>query len=86
MPWRRPADLLPRGTGSSREARATFDWESLRGGLLVTGAGMGVVFVVLFVLQLAIVALGAFDRAPAAAGVAPAAAPPAAPQAPAEDA
>jgi len=46
----------------------------------VTGAGMGVVFVVLFLLQITIRALGAFDRAPAPAEAAPVPAAPAAAQ------
>jgi len=43
----------------------------------VTGAGMGVVFAVLVLLQIAIKGLGAFDRVPVPAEAAPSAAVPA---------
>ncbi|NQU97040.1 MAG: OadG family protein [Chloroflexi bacterium] len=45
--------------------------------MLVTGAGMGVVFAVLVLLQIAIKGLGAFDRVPVPAEAAPSAAVPA---------
>ena len=57
--------------GGSVEGSATFDWESLREGLIVTGAGLGVVFAVLVLLQIMIRGLGAFDRVPVLAEAAP---------------
>ena len=63
--------------GDSSEGSATFDWESLREGLTVTGAGMGVVFAVLVLLQITIRGLSAFDRAPVPAEAAPTPAAPA---------
>ena len=79
-------EWLGRADGDSAEGSALFDWESLREGLLVTGAGMGVVFAVLVLLQITIRGLSAFDRAPVPAEAASLPAAPAGPPAAAEGA